>query len=653
MLESFVSTAFEYKKLTEAEQKARGILGRLVGVIADTKKPTRNGRKYSEKLWENVFENPIMKEKIANRCCFGELNHPADRSEVDLERVAICLAEHPQKGPDGQLYGVFDILSTPNGRILKALCDYGCKIGISSRGQGDLITDDDGEEAVDPDTYDCECFDAVIVPGVEKARLKYVTESLSKDKSLKQTLTESLNAANADERKIMEETLDMLKIKLEEDKKEEEEDIDTAPEADIEEAEPKDSEVNDVESDTEDDFSDLELDKDFDDIATFDDEEIPEDEDTAESAEDTEEEEKSDADIFLHYLANNFDEEQIKKVCDILDIDIEDNDSNEDEEESDNETSDNESDEENNDMVDVDDATDLDSEKITDEDADTSSEDIIDTSDKTEEEVDEAIDNGTSTLVNSLKEALEKNADLESSVKSLQETLAVRDAKVTELDEDCNRYKASIARLSTIAKSNKALKENISSLEEQLKEKEILIESQKSRISRLAQEKTESAKTSREVTALTESLSATKADHESQIKALNEKMEKVASDAQAREKALTEDLAKQTKLRESYKNLANSAINKYIDVKADILGVTAKDIKRKLGEKYTLSDVDQVCEDLKSYQLNVSKLPFSVNRKVSIKVNEAATKVNAPKNPHLFEDDEVDATLLKLADFTD
>ena len=215
MLENFVTDKFEYKKLSESEQKARRILGRLTGVIAETKKPTRNGRGYSIELWENVFENPIMKEKIANRCCFGELNHPADRTEIDIEKVAICLAEQPKKSTDGRLYGVFDILDTPNGRILKTLCDYGCKIGISSRGQGDIITDRNGDDMVDPDTYECECFDAVLIPGVEAARLTYVTESLSSKKSLKQTLTESLDAASEDEKVIMKETLENLNLMLE------------------------------------------------------------------------------------------------------------------------------------------------------------------------------------------------------------------------------------------------------------------------------------------------------------------------------------------------------------------------------------------------------------------------------------------------------
>lgn len=93
-----------------------------------------------------------MEEKIANRCCFGELGHPADREEVDPEKIAICLAEKPKVGEDGKLYGIFDILNTPTGKILKILCDYGTNIGVSSRGSGDVLPNDE----VDSATYNCE-----------------------------------------------------------------------------------------------------------------------------------------------------------------------------------------------------------------------------------------------------------------------------------------------------------------------------------------------------------------------------------------------------------------------------------------------------------------------------------------------------------------
>lgn len=219
MLESLVSKELQYQKLTPEEMKQRGILGRLTGVISDFKNPTRNGRLYSEQLWDNVFENPIMKEKIANRLCFGELGHPLeDRSEIDMEKIAICLSDYPKKDKKtGTLVGCFDILDTPNGRILKTLCDYGSAIGVSSRGEGDTYVDTDGQEKVEESTYDCVGWDAVVIPSVKSARPKFVTESYS-GKSLKQALTESLNQATDDEKKIMLESLDNLGINLEEEK---------------------------------------------------------------------------------------------------------------------------------------------------------------------------------------------------------------------------------------------------------------------------------------------------------------------------------------------------------------------------------------------------------------------------------------------------
>lgn len=220
MLESMNNTALEYKKLTPEEMAERGILGRLVGVCASFAAPTRNGRKYPEKLWENIFNSDIMKERIANGVCFGELGHPADREETDMEKICICMPEEPKKGPDGKLRAVFDILDTPNGRILKSLCDYGSTLGISSRGSGDLETDFDGQESVNPDTYNCEGFDIVLLPGVKDARLQYVTESLDRkkhNKTLRQQLQESINNETDDNKKIMKESLNTLGIKLTED----------------------------------------------------------------------------------------------------------------------------------------------------------------------------------------------------------------------------------------------------------------------------------------------------------------------------------------------------------------------------------------------------------------------------------------------------
>jgi len=211
---------FTYTKLTPEEQKERGILGRLVGIIADFKNPTRNDRFYSEKLWDKTFDKPLMQEKLENKLLLGELGHPVDREEIDMEKVAICLAEKPVKCDDGKVRGVFDILDTPNGRILKTLCDYGCKIGVSSRGTGDLVEDlANGQDKVDEDTYEMECWDAVIIPAVKDARPEYVTESLDK-KSLRKALTEALEKESDDAKKIISKTLEELKIDIQPEKDE-------------------------------------------------------------------------------------------------------------------------------------------------------------------------------------------------------------------------------------------------------------------------------------------------------------------------------------------------------------------------------------------------------------------------------------------------
>jgi hypothetical protein len=218
------SGQLEYQKLTEEEMKQRKILGRLVGNVADFINPTRNGRKYNEELWEKVFDNPIMKEKFNNKVMYGELGHPENREQIDMPSVAVCMAEPPKKDKDGTLKAVFDILDTPNGRILKTLCDYGSTLGVSSRGNGDLVTDPDtGEEMVDPNSYDCECWDIVLIPAVESARLHYVNEGLSKDENLSKdqmpnlakALCEDLNHASADDKLVMQKTLQNLNLKIE------------------------------------------------------------------------------------------------------------------------------------------------------------------------------------------------------------------------------------------------------------------------------------------------------------------------------------------------------------------------------------------------------------------------------------------------------
>lgn len=69
----------------EVEEKPRGILKRITGVVADFK-PNRNGRVYPRELWEKVINSEYTQEMMNSKCLFGEANHPLtdDRVEIDL-----------------------------------------------------------------------------------------------------------------------------------------------------------------------------------------------------------------------------------------------------------------------------------------------------------------------------------------------------------------------------------------------------------------------------------------------------------------------------------------------------------------------------------------------------------------------------------------
>ena len=500
--------SFEYQKLSPEEMKARGILGRLVGPCADFINPTRNGRGYSEQLWENVFDDDIVKEKISNRCMYGELGHPADREEVDMEKIAISMPEVPKKNKDGKLVACFDILDTPSGRILKTLCDYGTTIGISSRGSGDVIEDDDGNEVVDPSTYNFECFDAVIVPAVKEARLNYVTESLNKTDGLRRALCEDLNSASEEDKKVMQETLNNLGIDVSEEKEQ------------------------------------------------------------------------------LNESVSNHENDVDKEIQ---------------------ETS-------------------------------------------TKEEV--ANNDGTENIVKSLQESLKSNLELEAKIESLQKELAVRDTKVSTLEEDLSRSKSIIVRLTSLAKESKEKTKKIASLEEELKQSHEKIETLVNKPLRESRQATKSlnetlANKENEIKSLNEQLKTLTSTHESEIKSLNESLEDAKKQSIEKENKLKESLNKSTKLLEKYKQFSNNVANRYIEIRAKGLGVSKNEIINKLSSNYSLDEVDRVCEDLKAYKIQVSKLPFALDNKSVVKISES--KHLGITNTTINDDDYVDENLIKVA----
>lgn len=168
-------------------------LGTIKGPCADYREKTRNGNFYSRRLWENVFKDPLVKESLEDNVLIGELDHPGDRLETKAVNACIVLTDYEFDDNEGVVIGTFDILDTPNGKILKSLLDYGCKMGVSSRGEGD-VTEVDGQNNIDEDTYYFVAFDAVVLPAVKSAK-PTLAESLQKRQSLKESLEEQIKSA--------------------------------------------------------------------------------------------------------------------------------------------------------------------------------------------------------------------------------------------------------------------------------------------------------------------------------------------------------------------------------------------------------------------------------------------------------------------------
>ena len=202
----------------EEGKSSSGILGKLKGIFADYKNGTRNSdRLYTEELWDNrVFGSEDVMEALETKTLFGELDHPeGDRCETLAKNAAISITKLEKRPDEGVIYGEAEILDTPTGRIVKALADSGAKLGISSRGMGEEIYEN-GQNIIDPETYDFITFDVVVTPANTKARvslteskhLSKLTENFKKEideseteNQLNQlkTVVESVNMTNKDE----------------------------------------------------------------------------------------------------------------------------------------------------------------------------------------------------------------------------------------------------------------------------------------------------------------------------------------------------------------------------------------------------------------------------------------------------------------------
>jgi len=93
-----------------------------------------NGRVYPVDEIEKAVKT--LNDQLQNGySVLGEVDHPEDL-KVNLDRVSHMITQMWMEGPNG--YGKMKILPTPMGNLIRTMLEAGVKLGVSSRGSGNV-----------------------------------------------------------------------------------------------------------------------------------------------------------------------------------------------------------------------------------------------------------------------------------------------------------------------------------------------------------------------------------------------------------------------------------------------------------------------------------------------------------------------------------
>ena len=163
---------------SESSKSPWKLIGRVKGCMAPIGTYSRNHRIYEDCHWIKTLKNPNLQERLAGRRIFGMPSHmqkpidDEDFREGRISHVVSVLEVRNDNNGKPFLYGEFDILDTPAGRILKAMYEGGAGIYVSTRAAGRLkpIPNDPVNRLVDSDSYYLSGIDCVLNPGFLQAK---------------------------------------------------------------------------------------------------------------------------------------------------------------------------------------------------------------------------------------------------------------------------------------------------------------------------------------------------------------------------------------------------------------------------------------------------------------------------------------------------
>ena len=157
--------------LSEANESGKKSLY-IEGRFLVANEPNKNRRMYKVETLEREV-NRYNEEYIKTNRALGELGHP-DTPTINLERVSHKIVALEK---DGNVFmGKAMILDTPYGNIVKNFIDSGVSLGVSSRGLGSLVPNDEGINVVQDDFRLATAADIVADPSAPGAFVNGIME---------------------------------------------------------------------------------------------------------------------------------------------------------------------------------------------------------------------------------------------------------------------------------------------------------------------------------------------------------------------------------------------------------------------------------------------------------------------------------------------
>jgi len=155
--------------LTEEAADGHGKTLKLKGICIEGGVRNANERVYP--VTEIAKAVDTINEQIkTGHSVLGEVDHPDDL-KINLDRVSHMIEKMWMEGPCG--YGTLKILPTPMGELVKTMLTNGVKLGVSSRGSGN-VNDSNGHVS----DFEIVTVDVVAQPSAPNAYPTAIYEGL-------------------------------------------------------------------------------------------------------------------------------------------------------------------------------------------------------------------------------------------------------------------------------------------------------------------------------------------------------------------------------------------------------------------------------------------------------------------------------------------